>query len=116
MQTPPLFVWLGWSVFIIEYHLIYNLSSMGGVGESKNVSDCFNKFSIKVTLTKSLAAMPLRFQWQKFIGTGLISMSPDCDNSKLCKLEQCMTRIFKSNSFKQKNILIIKKRTEKTEH
>ena len=43
MQTPPLFVWLGWSVFIIEYHLMYSLSSMGGVGESKNVSDCFNK-------------------------------------------------------------------------
>ena len=91
---------------------------MGGIGESENVSDCFNKFSIKVTLTKSLAAIPLRFQWQKFIGLGLISVSPDCDNSKLCKLEQYMTRIWsiKRNSFKRRNIFVIKKRTEKTVH
>ena len=42
---------------------------------------------IKVTLRKSRAAIPFRFQMQKFSAEdfkkpGLISMLPDCSNSK----------------------------------
>ena len=70
MQTPPLFVLLGWPVLIIEYPLIYGLSSLSGIVESKNVS---NKLmmsmlfplinaSIKGTLAKQLAGIPLRYQ------------------------------------------------------
>ena len=54
--------------------------------------------SIKVTLTKLWATIPLRFQCQRFsfegfIGPGLISMWPDCSSSKWCKLKDYMTRI-----------------------
>ena len=78
-----------------EYPLIYSLSSLSGIVESKNVSDkqmmsmlfALINASIKGILTKSRGAIPLRFQWQKFsledsVGPGLISMSPDCNNSK----------------------------------
>ena len=117
----------------VTYPLIYNLSSLNGIVESKNVSGkqmmpmLFASINAsKVTLTKSWAAIPLRFQWQKFsledfLGPGLISMSLDCSNSKWCKLKEYMTRIqrIKSNSFdhfKRKNSLIIKKETERTVH
>ena len=134
MQTTPLFVLLGWFALIIWYPLIYSLSSISGIGESKKVSGnhmmsmlfALINASIKGTLIKSWAAIPLRFQWQKFsfedfIGPGLISMPPDCNNSKWCKLKEYMTRIqwIKSNSFgkfKRKNSFIIKKGTERTVH
>ena len=82
MQTPPLFVWP-----LLGFHQWVGLVNL------KMFLIVLINVSIKVTLTKSLAAIPLWFQWQKFIGLGLIWVSPDCDNSKLCKLEQYMTRI-----------------------
>ena len=71
MQAPPLFVLGGWSALIIEYPLIYSLSSLSGIVESKNVSVkemmsmlfALINASIKVNLTKSWAAIPLRLQW-----------------------------------------------------
>ena len=69
--------------------------TLSGIVESKNVSgkQMMSMFfalinaSIRSTLTKSWAAIPLRFQWQKFsledfIWPKLISMSFDCNNSK----------------------------------
>ena len=71
METSPLFVLLRWSALIIEYPLIYSLSSLSGIVESKNVSVkemmsmlfALINASIKVNLTKSWAAIPLRLQW-----------------------------------------------------
>ena len=88
---------------------------------NKNVSDkqimsmLFTLINIlnKGTLTKSWATIrdfnftiEMRFQWQKFsledfIGPGLISMLPDCNNSKWCKIKEYIIRMhwIKSNSF-----------------
>ena len=106
MQTSPLFVLLGWSALIIEYPLIYSVSWLSGIAESKNVSDkqmismlfALINASIKGALTKSWVDIPLRFQWKKlnledFIEPGLISMSPDCNYSKSCKFKEYMSRI-----------------------
>ena len=53
---------------------------------------------VKGFLTKSWAlyhwdSNGKKFSLEDFIGPGLISMSPDCNNSKWCKLKEYMTRI-----------------------
>ena len=126
------FVLLGWSALIIEYLLIYSLSSLSGIVEPKNVSDkqivsmlfALINASIKITLTKWWAEIPLRFQWQKFsLHRTWTDFNITCcsNNSKWCKLKEYMARIrwIKSNSFrnfKRKNSLIIKKETVRTVH
>ena len=126
MRKLPLFVLLGWSALIIKYPLIDSLSSLSRIVESKNVPGkhmismlfALINASIKGTLTKSWAAIPLRFQWQKFsledfIGPGLISISPDPNNSKWW-LECSELKSSSFGNFKRKNSLIIKKEIERT--